>query len=321
MTGFIHLHATGVTTWQDAGRPHWRPIGVPTSGPLHRERYQHLTALLGASTPVPVWENLAGDIHFTLTLPPHAPHTLIAISGPADLLNTHTGYLAVAANTSALLTDGTYRLHRTQPGPIYLAIDGWETPTPVLGSISTDTHSHLGPAPLAPGTHIPVHPQPTLTTPAGNFIHPPQQHTSLHHLLVHPHWDAGAEYLHEQVWHIDVYARNGIRLRPYAPHRTPTDHPSVDSFPVLPGVIQLPPDGNPIVLGPDSGTMGGYPTIGWLPAQHFDALTALPNTARIRFTATDWTDTPEQRQSTTAVITPTTLTNQQPAWALEPMSA
>ncbi|MBK8836575.1 MAG: urea amidolyase [Anaerolineae bacterium] len=36
------------------------------------------------------------------------------------------------------------------------------------------------------------------------------------------------------------------------------------SLGVLPGAIQLPPDGQPILLGADAQTTGGYPLIGML---------------------------------------------------------
>jgi KipI family sensor histidine kinase inhibitor len=36
------------------------------------------------------------------------------------------------------------------------------------------------------------------------------------------------------------------------------------SEPVLPGSIQIPPDGQPIVTMPDGPTLGGYPKIGWI---------------------------------------------------------
>ena len=37
---------------------------------------------------------------------------------------------------------------------------------------------------------------------------------------------------------------------------------SLKSFPVMPGAIQVPPSGQPIILGPDCGTTGGYPVAG-----------------------------------------------------------
>ena len=44
-----------------------------------------------------------------------------------------------------------------------------------------------------------------------------------------------------------------------------TELPSMWSSVVRPGIIQLPPSGQPIVLGPDGQTIGGYPRIAYVP--------------------------------------------------------
>ena len=36
---------------------------------------------------------------------------------------------------------------------------------------------------------------------------------------------------------------------------------SLASEPAIPGAIQIPPSGGPIVLGPDGPTIGGYPKV------------------------------------------------------------
>jgi allophanate hydrolase subunit 2 len=52
--------------------------------------------------------------------------------------------------------------------------------------------------------------------------------------------------------------RQGIRLE--NPDFTPMGLPSLISSPVLPGTVQLTPNG-PILLGPDAQTVGGYPRV------------------------------------------------------------
>ena len=52
--------------------------------------------------------------------------------------------------------------------------------------------------------------------------------------------------------------RQGIRLE--HPGLTTTDLPPMISSPVLPGTVQLTPNG-PILLGPDAQTVGGYPRV------------------------------------------------------------
>ena len=52
--------------------------------------------------------------------------------------------------------------------------------------------------------------------------------------------------------------RTGVRLSGTSLTRRAGDLPSE---PTLVGAVQVPPDGQPIVLGPDCGVTGGYPVI------------------------------------------------------------
>jgi KipI family sensor histidine kinase inhibitor len=52
--------------------------------------------------------------------------------------------------------------------------------------------------------------------------------------------------------------RVGVRLRAGAPVDWGTGSGELDSQPMVTGAVQLPPGGEPIVLGPDHATLGGY---------------------------------------------------------------
>ncbi len=56
------------------------------------------------------------------------------------------------------------------------------------------------------------------------------------------------------------------------------------SRPMVRGAIELPPDGHPIVLGPEHPTTGGYPVIGVVAAADQGQLFARPIGAKLRFT-------------------------------------
>ena len=58
------------------------------------------------------------------------------------------------------------------------------------------------------------------------------------------------------------------------------------SEPSVPGAVQIPPDGNPIVLGPDGPTIGGYPKIAYVIDADLDRLARLRPGDPIRFVAT-----------------------------------
>jgi len=53
--------------------------------------------------------------------------------------------------------------------------------------------------------------------------------------------------------------------------------------PTLPGAIQVPPDGRPIVLGPDAPVTGGYPVIAVLGNGELDRLAQLRPGAEVHF--------------------------------------
>jgi KipI family sensor histidine kinase inhibitor len=75
--------------------------------------------------------------------------------------------------------------------------------------------------------------------------------------------------------------RTGTRLD--GPPLTLEDQRSMTSQPVVPGSVQVPPDGRPIVLLAECQTIGGYPQIGHVISADLPALArALPGTA-IRF--------------------------------------
>ncbi|MGA8679143.1 MAG: hypothetical protein WB592_01590, partial [Acidimicrobiales bacterium] len=69
-------------------------------------------------------------------------------------------------------------------------------------------------------------------------------------------------------WEVAVESdRVGTRLRPLDPHAQSGVVPprsaraGIASRSTVTGAVQLPPDGCPIVLGPDHGTVGGYPVV------------------------------------------------------------
>ena len=75
--------------------------------------------------------------------------------------------------------------------------------------------------------------------------------------------------------------RMGIRLQ--GPSLT-TPVRSLLSEPVRVGSIQVPADGQPIIMGLDGPTVGGYPKIGWLSSQALNQLVQCRPGQLIRFT-------------------------------------
>lgn len=79
----------------------------------------------------------------------------------------------------------------------------------------------------------------------------------------------------------------GYRLEGEA---VPGATPEITSEPVLPGSIQIPPDGQPIVTLHDGPTVGGYPKLGLLDHADLDWFVQCQAGQVIRFTPHERSD-------------------------------
>jgi len=75
--------------------------------------------------------------------------------------------------------------------------------------------------------------------------------------------------------------RIGVRLNRVEPQTFPTEE--MITCPVGWGTIQMPPDGNPIILLPDAQSTGGYPRIGWVVEEDLRILGQLKPGALVQF--------------------------------------
>ena len=64
---------------------------------------------------------------------------------------------------------------------------------------------------------------------------------------------------------------------------------NIKSEGLIKGVIQVPPDGKPIIMLSDHGTIGGYPKIGVIISADYDKLVQLPPMSKIKFKMIDIT--------------------------------
>jgi KipI family sensor histidine kinase inhibitor len=145
---------------------------------------------------------------------------------------------------------------------------GLETPV-VMGSRSSDLLCRLGPGALVAGDVLALGPP---TRPRGRLHRPP---TSLEHgeirVVAGPDELSSAQKVlfETSTFAVDEHSdRVGVRLRGPELRRPEllgeeTCAPShgVRSRGMVNGAVQLPPDGNPIVLLCDHATVGGYPVI------------------------------------------------------------
>lgn len=147
----------------------------------------------------------------------------------------------------------------------YLAVRGGICVTPVLGSRSYDVMSAIGPLPLQAGDVVPVG-EHTDDYPELDQAPVAAIDNHLVDIMVVPgprdDWFVDPDALVHTVWMVsDRSDRVGMRLegRPIA-HRWPDRQ--LPSEGTTRGAIQVPPNGLPVILGPDHPITGGYPVVG-----------------------------------------------------------
>ena len=171
----------------------------------------------------------------------------------------------------------------------YLAIGGDLALDAVLGSRATYARAAVGPwpRPLAAGDALPLGPVRGLERAGARS--PSPSYTEHVEALIAPHaagFDAGARRaFFEDEFIVGAESdRMGVRLS--GPElRWPGQ--DLLSYGLVPGAVQVPRGGSPIVLGPDAGTTGGYPVMAVVAtASRGVVAQALPG-ERLRFAAVD----------------------------------
>ncbi len=94
--------------------------------------------------------------------------------------------------------------------------------------------------------------------------------------------DNSKKFFFEKEFYVSKLSdRMGMRLEGYKIENI-TDT-NIKSEGLIKGVIQVPADGNPIIMLSDHGTIGGYPKIGVVISADYDKLVQLPPGSKIKF--------------------------------------
>lgn len=288
MTRVAVLAPGALTTIQDLGRPDWAHIGVPRSGAADRESLRLANRLVGNAEGAAALETTLlgprlrfdGESVVALTGAPVAAR----IGGREAPMNRA---LAVAAGE--LLELGAARAGlRT-----YVAFAGGIDVPLVLGSAATDVLSGLGPSPLARGDVLSLGPPARSARPPGSRPpEPAQLPTEIPVLKVvlgprHDRFTAAALalLLGREFTVTPVSNRIGLRLQGPALERAGGDE--LPSEGLVAGAIQVPPDGQPILLLADHPTTGGYPVIAVVRTGDLGLAAQLRPGRQLRFSESD----------------------------------
>ena len=278
----ITVVASGAATFvEDGGRRGFAGIGVSPSGFFDRGAAAAANRLVGNDPPTAALEALGGGLCLR-----SAAAMVVAVTGAQGPVRV-AGEPVARNSTVIVPPDADLELgHPTRGARSYVAVRGGIAARPVLSSRSWDTLGRLGPRPLTVGDLL-------STGPAIRPL-PPVDHI--------PTWESSGPLAVTPGPRLDWFTRDswdrlttteytvasdsdrvGIRLT-----GDPLTRSRGGELPpegLVRGAIQVPPDGQPILLGPDHPATGGYPVIGVLTAAAADRCAQLLPGDRIRLSA------------------------------------
>ncbi len=248
-----------LTTVQDLGRSGHAAIGVTRSGAADAPAAGLANRLVGNRPEAALLEVTAGGLRVC------AGRTLLLAVTGAPLPVEVDGRPAPFAAPMTLRAGQVLALGSPVRGlRSYLAVRGGIDVPPELGSRSTDTLSGLGPPPLTAGTLLPVGglagEEPVVdVAPVGS---PPDR--PVLRVLPGPRrdWldDAAWAALTTQEWAVGSDSdRVGLRLT--GPRLGRARDGELPSEGLVPGAVQVPPDGAPVLFLADHPVTGGYPVL------------------------------------------------------------
>ena len=252
-----------LTTVQDAGRPGRLADGVARSGAADQPAFAAANRLVGNPVGAAVLEIALGGFRAVaerdLWIAATGAWAPIRVGG-RDV----DPYRPVQWPAGAELTIGIARAGIR----VVLAVRGGIAAADALGSAATDTLAGIGAEPLRAGDEVATadaarHPVP----PIDSWPWTPPPDVLVVDVAAGPRADwftpAARQGFLDTRWIVDARAdRVGIRLD--GPPLERTADAAARELPsegMLPGAVQVPPDGRPVILGPDGPVTGGYPVI------------------------------------------------------------
>ena len=274
------------TTFQDLGRKNLYHIGIPFSGAMDNRNFILANAIAGNKENTPVIEfayqgpllkfkgekinfNITGNVSFNLIKKEEQiegncyENYTLEEGDQLDILSTNKsvyGYLAISGNFEVQFQWGSCSTNtKANVG----ANDGKKIEKDQLIEI-LDTHSHNSKRKLE---YMNSKIEYIRVIKGTNFNY---------------FSDEGKKFFFEKEFKVTKLTdRMGMRLE--GPKIENIVDTNIKSEGIIKGVIQVPADGNPIIMLSDHGTIGGYPKIGVVISSDYDKLVQLPPGSKIKF--------------------------------------
>ncbi|MFM1855445.1 MAG: hypothetical protein RLZ83_754 [Pseudomonadota bacterium] len=264
-TSFLEIISPGAfASIQDVGRRGWRRHGVPWAGALDPHLMRLANALVGQSEYNPVIECIDAGFRVAARGGP----VRVGVAGAAELEHLCGGKWRQVSpwRSLTLAQDEHLRVRRMASGRLSVwAVSGLVV-SQTLGSASTYARAGLGGVDgklLKPGVMLPIR----ASAPGPERLIPtlPARSRAVIRAVPGPQADhftpQAMDLLVQSTYRVtDAADRMGVRLEgPALAHCGPRE---IVSDATVPGSIQVPGNGQPIVLLADAQTAGGYPKIG-----------------------------------------------------------
>ena len=274
------------TTFQDLGRKNLYHIGIPFSGAMDNRNFILANAIAGNKENTPVIEfayqgpllkfkgekinfNITGNVSFNLIKKEEQiegncyENYTLEEGDQLDILSTNKsvyGYFAISGNFEVQFQWGSCSTNtKANVG----ANDGKKIEKDQLIEI-LDTHSHNSKRKLE---YVSSKIEYIRVIKGTNFNY---------------FSDEGKKFFFEKEFKVTKLTdRMGMRLE--GPKIENIIDTNIKSEGIIKGVIQVPADGNPIIMFSDHGTIGGYPKIGVVISSDYDKLVQLPPGSKIKF--------------------------------------
>lgn len=268
------IKAGPMATVQDKGRFGFRQYGIPQSGAMDFSLMKKANYLVGNPDESPVIEFAMMGLKLEAIKP-----TIIGIAGASAKVNNEE-----ITSKNYLLSVGDM-LEISKPHGVYgyLGIGGLLEAQKDFGSYSTYIMAGFGGIEgrgLKAGDILETHDESVFepTTLARQNLAP---EPSTIRIMKGPEWSMLKESPEGKTFTVDAASnRMGIRL---TGESLKCDGSEIVSSVVIPGTIQLPSNGKPIILMSDCGTTGGYPRIGKVIEEDMGKLAQVRGGDKVRF--------------------------------------
>jgi biotin-dependent carboxylase-like uncharacterized protein len=266
------------SSFQDLGRSGYKHLGVGRSGAADRPSHTLANRLVGNPESATTIETCGG-----LAVRFHHP-AVVVVTGARGAIEVRQGS-PIAVNGVAQMSAGSELIVRSPDEGLryYLAVRGGLEVEPVLGSRSFDTLAGIGPR-LTTGDQIAIGQDPQ-TPLVVDFV-------SRHPWTTHIDVSEGPrrDWFTEQAWaslisvgYVVSPTGNRVGARLEGPALERLQNRELPSEGLVEGAIQVPPDGQPIVMLADYPVTGGYPVIAVVAPAHVPSVAQARPGTTLRF--------------------------------------